>query len=407
MTNFIFAHERFVTVLTHSIPRRARRMVESRYPMRGAGIRGIGALVAAIVAASCGWPEFAFAPDDAEDGSSGAAGLGEPIGGSSGTAGGSGAGGESGRGGSSGTPDGCDNGVQDGLETDVDCGGGCSACEPGSPCVLDVDCDTRCTSRKLCELYECSDDVANGSETDEDCGGPDCDLRCAAGAECRVDSDCESLLCREGGCIAGVCDPKSSPCGTSDCLCANGRDCLRHDDCASGNCASGTCAVGARVFSRNDEPSARDFPTPAILQAFLVRNDAPAGLPLDELSLRYFFSSDDVGDQPARCDESRAAPDVCSDIATPVFTVAASSFADSYFEVRFSAGDVLAPGAQTSEIPVAVEPSGGGLYDQRGDYSFADNVAFAANSKVTLYRRGVLVWGDEPSGFTTTTTTTH
>jgi hypothetical protein len=182
---------------------------------------------------------------------------------------------------------------------------------------------------------------------------------------------------------------------------------MTHDDCASGNCASGTCSVGARVFSRNDEPSARDFPTPAILQAFLVRNDAPAALPLGEISLRYFFTSDDVGDQPARCDESRAAAGVCSGITTPVFTVRASSFVDSYFEVRFPAGDELAPGAQTSEVPVAVEPTGGGLYDQRGDYSFSDNVAFAANSKVTLYRRGVLIWGDEPAGLPTTTTTTN
>ena len=379
-------------------------MVDSKRPMRGAGTRGIGALIAAAVAASCGWPEFAFAPDDSDDGASGAAGFGETNGGGSG-AGGSGASGDSGRGGSGGAPGDCDNGMQDGLETDVDCGGGCAPCGPGSPCVLDVDCDTRCTSRKLCELYECSDEVANGAETDEDCGGPDCDRRCAAGAECREDSDCESLLCRDGRCVASVCDPKSSPCGTSDCLCANGRDCMTHEGCASGNCASGTCAVGARVFSRNDEPSARDFPTAAILQAFLVRNEAPAALPIGEISLRYFFTSDDVGDQPARCDESRAAPDVCAGIVTPVFTVPASSFVDSYFEVRFPAGDELAAGAQTNEIPVAVEPSNGGLYDQRGDYSFADNVAFQANSRVTLYRRGVLIWGDEPSGLSTTTIT--
>lgn len=375
--------------------------------MRGAGSRGIGALIAAAVAAACGWPEFAFVPDDAGDAASGAAGAGEPIGGSSGAYGGSGAGGGSGRGGSGGTPGGCDNGMKDGLEADVDCGGGCTACEPGSTCTLDVDCDTRCTSRNLCESYECSDEVANGTETDEDCGGPDCDQRCDAGAECRVDSDCASLLCRDGRCVAGVCNPAISACGTSDCLCANGRDCTTHDACASGNCASGTCASGARVFSRNDEPSARDFPTPAILQAFLVRNQAPVELPLGELSLRYFFSSDDVGDQSARCDEVRATQEVCSAITTPLFTVAASSFVDSYLEVRFSEGVALAPGAQTGEIPVAVEPSAGGSYDQRGDYSFADNADFTQNSRVTLYRRGVLIWGDEPMGVTTTTTTMH
>src|SRR5688572_29761292 len=110
-------------------------MVESQCPMRGAGIRGIGALIAAAVAASCGWPEFAFSPDDSDDGASGAAGFGEPNGGSSGSTGGSAAGGDSGRGGSGGVPEDCDNGEKDGLETDVDCGGGCAPCGPGSSCV--------------------------------------------------------------------------------------------------------------------------------------------------------------------------------------------------------------------------------------------------------------------------------
>ena len=46
----------------------------------------------------------------------------------------------------------CDDGIQNGDETDVDCGG--LSCDP---------CPT------------CTDGIQNGNETDVDCGGPDCD----------------------------------------------------------------------------------------------------------------------------------------------------------------------------------------------------------------------------------------
>ncbi len=36
----------------------------------------------------------------------------------------------------------CSNGVQDGGETDVDCGGYCDACMEGQRCAADADCTT-------------------------------------------------------------------------------------------------------------------------------------------------------------------------------------------------------------------------------------------------------------------------
>jgi len=385
--------------------------------MRGAGIRGIGALVAAAVAASCGWPEFAFDPKASDDGTSddgedGGAGASEPTGGSSGVAGASGGrAGASGNGGTGGAsvPDTCNNGMRDLPETGVDCGGGtCPGCPPGGPCVVALDCAERtypderiedgfCT-HGVCEALFCRDLEASGSETDEDCGGPDCDLRCAPGQECREGPDCDSLLCQDGRCVTPECEPISGPCGSSDCPCANGRGCALHDDCASGNCAGGTCAEGPRVFSRNDEPDAENLSTPAILQAFLVRNDAPSEIPLGELSLRYYFNNDGLGEPRARCDESRAVdPDVCIDVRASVFElIPAALFADTYAEVSLPDGELLTPGGITSEVPIAVEPPAGGLYEQGTDYSFAANVSLAENRYVTLYRRGVLIWGREP-----------
>jgi hypothetical protein len=196
------------------------------------------------------------------------------------------------------------------------------------------------------------------------------------------------------------------PCGTSECRCGNGRDCTEHAGCASGNCAGGICAQGPRVYSRNDEPRAENGTTPAILQAFLVRNDAPTKLPVGELSLRYFFASDGATDQRAQCDGSRAVPsDACDGVTTPLFSVSpAGPFVDSFVEVRFPDGE-LEPGGQTAEIAVTIEPSGDDSYEQSGDYSFAANENFAVNTNVTLYRRGVLIWGTEPPAAAGTTTT--
>ncbi len=377
--------------------------------MRGAGSRGIGALIAAAVAASCGWPEYAFDGSSDEGAEAGAAGESNPSGGSSG-AGGTAAvrGGTSGRGGSAGSPDSCHNGMLDPPETAVDCGGGtCPACGPGDPCDLDVDCTSGCnTLNGICEPETCGDGDPNGMETDEDCGGPDCELRCADGFECRTDSDCESNLCQGGRCVASVCDPKAGPCGTATCHCANGRECRTHADCASGNCAGGTCAEGSKVFSRNDEPEAANVPTPAILQAFLVRNDGPSALPVGELFLRYFFTYNAVSEQRARCDESRAVEvTTCDGVMTPLFEVTPTVFVEGYVEVGLGGDGTIEP-AGTLEIPVAIEATDGGLYTQNDDYSFSPNAEFAQNRNVTLYRRGVLIWGDEPAGVSITTTTT-
>jgi mannan endo-1,4-beta-mannosidase len=167
------------------------------------------------------------------------------------------------------------------------------------------------------------------------------------------------------------------------------------------------CAEGPKVFSRNDEPAAANVPTPAILQAFLVRNDGPSTLPVGELVLRYFFTYEGVMEQLARCDASRATePSVCDDVETPLFEVGPTVFVDGYVEVGLGGQGLVEPTA-TIEIPVAIEATDGGMYTQNDDYSFAPNAEFAQNRNVTLYRRGVLIWGDEPAGVSITTTTTR
>ncbi|MDE2201895.1 MAG: hypothetical protein KGJ38_04120 [Burkholderiaceae bacterium] len=94
----------------------------------------------------------------------------------------------------------CIDGLRDGQETDVDCGGGtCSACAAGRHCAVPSDCTTGVCASGVCQAASCFDGVKNGSETAIDCGGGACGA-CAAGQTCLVSTDCLS-----GACTAGVC----------------------------------------------------------------------------------------------------------------------------------------------------------------------------------------------------------
>ena len=69
------------------------------------------------------------------------------------------------------------NGVKDGAETDVDCGGPiCPKCADTLACAVDADCASSiCDGDRLtCTPEACADGTRNGGETDVDCGGAAC-----------------------------------------------------------------------------------------------------------------------------------------------------------------------------------------------------------------------------------------
>jgi alpha-tubulin suppressor-like RCC1 family protein len=80
----------------------------------------------------------------------------------------------------------CTDGVKNGTETDVDCGGSCPACAVGPG-----------------QEATCTDGVKNGTETDVDCGGS-CGGTCASGKTCAAAGDCKSADCRDGTCQAAT-----------------------------------------------------------------------------------------------------------------------------------------------------------------------------------------------------------
>ena len=100
----------------------------------------------------------------------------------------------------------CLDGVSNGLETGTDCGGNtCGPCGVGAGCDVNSDCASgSCESGGgVCLYPACDDTVQNGFESDVDCGGQ-CPDRCADGDGCFFGSDCDSGICAGNLCQAAV-----------------------------------------------------------------------------------------------------------------------------------------------------------------------------------------------------------
>jgi hypothetical protein len=106
----------------------------------------------------------------------------------------------------------CSNGVQDGDESDTDCGGSCSPCSNGERCMSDGDCGSGVcdVSTGRCTPEHCVNNRLDAQETDIDCGGV-CTRKCDIGQFCIYDDDCVAgALCVDEVCL--VCESGDLDC---------------------------------------------------------------------------------------------------------------------------------------------------------------------------------------------------
>jgi hypothetical protein len=127
------------------------------------------------------------------------------------------------------------NGYTDGKkdfgESDIDCGGhsldGAPVCADGLSCADGTDCvSAYCNPSLKCATPTNNDGIKNGTETDIDCGGgaPTNAPACAAGSTCVIGNDCSSGGCNyKGKCADAIsCTPQHGgdtcgPTGTDSC----------------------------------------------------------------------------------------------------------------------------------------------------------------------------------------------
>ena len=125
------------------------------------------------------------------------------------------------------------DGVKNGDETDIDCGGPHpNKCGPDQGCLSGADCQSKvCTDEKRCAATSYVDGVKNGDETDIDCGGPNAPNRCAAGRGCNEHADCESNGCAyDKRCAIGATCTQlegGQTCGPNEGL-GKQKDCCEH-----------------------------------------------------------------------------------------------------------------------------------------------------------------------------------
>jgi hypothetical protein len=89
-----------------------------------------------------------------------------------------------------------DDGQKNGDESDVDCGGtttNAPRCEIGKGCNVGDDCQSKvCSPANTCAAPTATDKVQNGDETDVDCGGASTNApKCTVGKSCLIHADCE------------------------------------------------------------------------------------------------------------------------------------------------------------------------------------------------------------------------
>jgi hypothetical protein len=157
----------------------------------------------------------------------------------------------------------CTDGIKDGEETDVDCGGPeCDAqmrtCADGKGCAIGGDCQSKVCAGDICQVPTCTDGEQNGEETDVDCGGPLCDgtgHTCAPGQKCQIPQDCMSMVCGNNKtCLAASCSDglkdgfeTGVDCGDnaqSGCpACPVGQGCKVNSDCAGMYCKANVCQM--------------------------------------------------------------------------------------------------------------------------------------------------------------------
>ncbi|PWI17485.1 hydrolase [Streptomyces sp. Act143] len=129
-----------------------------------------------------------------------------------------------------------------------------------------------------------------------------------------------------------------------------------------------------------------------------VFNTSEKTVPLSDVSLRYYFTADEGASYAFNCVEAAMG---CSNLTGAVVAMdTPHDGADHYLQLGFTgkAGS-LKPGANSEGLEIQLYRTDHKPVQQTGDWSFDDSKrAYQDSDRIPAYKRGALVWGEEPGG---------
>ena len=153
--------------------------------------------------------------------------------------------------------------------------------------------------------------------------------------------------------------------------------------------------VSVQGYYRNGDPTA---PNDNQIKPHLeVVNNGNSTISLSDITIRYWYTIDSNASQSFWCDYATLG---CSAITgTFVALPTAKTGADYYLQVGFtSSAGTLAPGANTGEIQTRFNKTDWSNFNETNDYSYiSSQTSYAPSTKITIYYKGQLIYGTEPS----------
>lgn len=136
-----------------------------------------------------------------------------------------------------------------------------------------------------------------------------------------------------------------------------------------------------------------DVPTDNVRKVVLKLDNFAHSLPLDELTLRYWYTNESAAAERLHCDWAAVG---CENVSG-LFGI---ENGEQFFEISFGEG-VLFGSDDSGEIHIRTHHTNWAVYDETNDWSYNSAESVTTWERVTLYHDGDLVWGEEPFGVPT------
>ncbi len=128
---------------------------------------------------------------------------------------------------------------------------------------------------------------------------------------------------------------------------------------------------------------------------FKLVNQTSAAVPYKELTIKYWFTSENHSELESFVDVAGMGPE---NVLTQSYALSPDrQGADRYMEYSFAPeADSLPANNNSGAIQTRTRKINLTSFDEADDYSYTVNTGFVETTKVTVYRNGQLIWGHEP-----------